>query len=68
MAAAICLTIGSFSLIIWFRKRESWAFLFFAIAAFSTALFSMTDLQYYHGETITELVEAVRWANLDLRE
>ena len=64
MAAAICLTIGSFSLIIWFRKRETLAFLFFAIAAFSTAFFAMTDLQYYHGGTITDLVDAVRWANL----
>jgi PAS domain S-box-containing protein len=64
MAAAICLTIGSFSFIIWLRQTETRAYLFFSIASFSASFFALTDLQYYRGESIAHLLEALRWTNV----
>jgi PAS domain S-box-containing protein len=64
MAAAVCVTIGSFSLLIWIRRRDSLSYLFFAITAFAAAFFAVTDLVYFNSETMEGLVSAVRWANL----
>ena len=64
MAAAVCLAIASFSLLIWLRRRDSLSYLFFAITAFATAFFAVTDLFYLKSETIEGLINAVRWANL----
>jgi PAS domain S-box-containing protein len=66
MAAAVCLSIGTFSIIIWFGRRESPAYLFFALAALAAAFFALTDLFYYNSETIDELISAIRWANLSV--
>ena len=66
MAAAVCLSIGTFSIIIWFGRRESPAYLFFAMAALAAAFFALTDLSYYNSETIDELIGAIRWANLSV--
>ena len=64
MAAAICVTIGSFSLLIWIRSRDSLSYLFFAITAFAAAFFAVTDLIYINSETTEGLLSAIRWANL----
>jgi PAS domain S-box-containing protein len=64
MAVAVCLTIASFSLLIWIRRRESLSYLFFAITAFAAAFFAVTDLIYINSETINGLVEAIRWGNV----
>jgi PAS domain S-box-containing protein len=64
MAVAVCVTIGSFSLLIWIRRRDSLSYLFFAITAFAAAFFAVTDLVYFNSETMEGLVSAVRWANL----
>jgi len=52
MAVAVCVTIGSFSLLIWMRRRESLSYLFFAITAFAAAFFAVTDLIYFNSETM----------------
>jgi PAS domain S-box-containing protein len=64
MAAAICIAIAFFSLLIWIRRRDSLAYLFFAITAFAAAFFAVTDLVYFNSATIEALVNAVRFANL----
>jgi len=60
------MAIGSFSFVIWIRRRDSWAYLFFAVTAFSAAFFAMTDLNYFYSETIAGLINAVRWTNLEV--
>jgi len=64
MVVGICVAIASFSLIIWLRRRDSLAYLFFCLTAFAAAFFAVTDLIYFNSESVNELLEAIRWANL----
>ena len=64
VAAGICLTIASFSLLNWLRGRDTLAHLFFSITAFAAAFFTVTDMIYFTSDIIAGHLTAIRWANL----
>jgi PAS domain S-box-containing protein len=63
MAAAVCLTIALFSLLIWIRKKDSLAYLFFTITALGATFFAITDLSYFSSVSVDGHVTALIWAN-----
>ena len=63
MVTAMCLGLGMFSLLIWFRWKDSTAHLFFSMAAFGAGLFAITDLVSFHAQSIESLIICLKWAN-----
>jgi two-component system, LuxR family, sensor kinase FixL len=66
MTASACLTSALIHALIWWRQRDAWAYLLFAIAALATAVFAFCDLAEMHAQTPAEFGEAVRWAQVSL--
>ena len=60
MAAAICFAIASFSLLIWIHRRDSLAYLFFAVTAVGAGFFAVTDLVSFYTHTAEGLINTIR--------
>ncbi len=66
MTASACLTTALIHFFIWWRQRNAWAYLLFAVAAFATAAFAFCDLAEMHAQSPAQFGAAVRWAQLSL--
>ena len=66
MTASACLTLGFIHALIWWRQRDAWSNLVFAIAAVGTAAFTACDLAAQLAPTAAQYGIAVRYAHLAL--
>ena len=64
MVASACLTLSVIYFLVWWRHRTAWANLFFAMAAASTAAFTLCELRQMRGGTPEELLAAMRWGHV----
>ena len=64
MTASACLTLGLIHALIWWRQRDAWPNLLFALAAFGTAAFTACDLAAQLASSPAEYARAVRYAHL----
>ncbi len=66
MAASGCLTLGLIHALVWWRQRDAWSNLLFAMAAFGIAAFTACDLRAQLAASPAEYGLAVRYAHLAL--
>ena len=66
MVASTCLTLAGIYLLVWFRNRTAWAYLFFSLAAVGTAAFAPCELWVMRAQTPAEFGTAMRWAHVPL--
>jgi two-component system sensor kinase FixL len=66
MTASACLTLGFIHALIWWRQRDAWPNLLFAVAACGTAAFTACDLAAQLAPSPAEYGAAVRYAHLAL--
>jgi two-component system, LuxR family, sensor kinase FixL len=66
MVASACLTLAGIYLLVWFRNRTAWAYLFFSLAAVGTAAFAPCELWVMRAKTPAEFGMAMRWAHVPL--
>jgi two-component system sensor kinase FixL len=64
MTASSCLTLALIYGFIWWRQRDAWAHLLFALAASATATLAWFDLAAMHAQSAVQFSAAVRWAHL----
>lgn len=64
MTAGICLTLTAVHFIVWFRMRDSWGNLLFAVAAFAAAIIAMLELNLMHAKTPEIYGELLRWMHV----
>ena len=66
MVASACLTLSVIYFLVWWSHRAAWANLFFAMAAASTAAFTLCELRQMRVGTPEELLSAMRWTHVAL--
>ena len=66
MVASACLTLAVIYFRVWWSNRPAWANLFFAMAAVSTAAFTLCELRQMKAGTPGELLSAMRWTHIAL--
>ena len=66
MVASACLTLAVIYFLVWWSHRTAWANLFFAMAAASTAAFTLCELRQMRVGTPEELLSAMRWTHVAL--
>jgi two-component system, LuxR family, sensor kinase FixL len=66
MTASACLTLGFIHAVIWWRQRDAWSNLLFALAAVGTAAFTACDLAAQLAPSAAAYGAAVRYAQLAL--
>ena len=66
MVASACLTLAGIYLLVWFRNRTAWAYLFFSLAAVGTAAFALCELWVMRAQTPGEFGTGMRWAHVPL--
>jgi two-component system sensor kinase FixL len=66
MVASACLTLAGIYLLVWFRNRTAWAYLFFSLAAVGTAAFAPCELWVMRAKTPGEFGTGMRWAQVPL--
>jgi two-component system sensor kinase FixL len=64
MTASSCLTLALIYGFIWWRQRDAWAHLLFALAATATATLAWFDLAAMHAQSAAQFGATVRWAHL----
>jgi signal transduction histidine kinase len=64
MTAGACLTVALTHGLIWWRQRESWAHLLFALAAVGTVACAWCDLAMAQAQSPAEFSTAVRWIHV----
>ena len=64
MSAAVCLTLAAVHFIVWSRMRDSWGNLLFTVAAVSTAVIAMLELNLIHAKTPEAYGELLRWLHV----
>jgi two-component system, LuxR family, sensor kinase FixL len=64
MTASACLTMALLYGLIWWRRRESWAHLLFALAALGTAAGAAGELAVMRSESPAQFVAAIGWEHL----
>ena len=64
MSAAVCLTLAAVHFIVWFRMRDSWENLLFAVAAVSAAVIVMLEVNLMHAKTPEAYGELLRWMHV----
>jgi two-component system sensor kinase FixL len=64
MTSSSCLTLGLIYGFIWWRQRDAWAHLLFAIAACATAILAWFDLAAIHAQSAPQYAAAIRSAHL----
>lgn len=60
--AGICLTLAGVHFLVWVKSRDSWANLFFSIAAVSAAVTSVFEMDMMHAPTPEVYDELLRWS------
>ena len=66
MVASACLTLAVIYFLVWWSNRTAWANLLFAMAAASTAAFTLCELRQMRAGTPEELLSAMRWTHVAL--
>ena len=66
MIASASLTLAAIYWLVWYRNRNAWAHLLFALTAVSLSAFTFCELWVMRTETPRELLVATRWAQLPL--
>jgi two-component system sensor kinase FixL len=66
MVASACLTLAVIYLFVWWSNRTAPANLFFAMAAASTAAFTLCELRQIRVATPQDLLSAMRWTHVAL--
>jgi two-component system, LuxR family, sensor kinase FixL len=66
MAASACLTMAVVNGLIWWRQRDAWANLLFAVAALGTVAFAACDLAAMRAGTPAQFASAIRWLHLSV--
>jgi len=64
MSAAVCLTLAAVHFIVWFRMRDSWENLLFAVTAVSAAVIVMLEVNLMHAKTPEAYGELLRWMHV----
>jgi len=64
MAASASLTLALIHGFIWWRQRDAWANLLFALAAMGTAALAGCELAIIRAASTIQFAAAIRWANL----
>jgi two-component system, LuxR family, sensor kinase FixL len=64
MTASACLTLALMHGFIWFRQREAWANLLFAVMAVATAALAGCELAMMRAATPAEFGTALRWLHV----
>jgi two-component system, LuxR family, sensor kinase FixL len=64
MIASACLTLALVHVLVWWRRREAWANLLFALMAVATAVFAGCEFWSMRAETTEAFGLAVRWAHV----
>jgi two-component system, LuxR family, sensor kinase FixL len=66
MTASACLTMAFVYGIIWWRRRDSWAHLLFAVAALGAAALAACDLAALRAGTPAQLGSAIQWMQFSI--
>ncbi|HEX5398994.1 MAG TPA: PAS domain S-box protein [Verrucomicrobiae bacterium] len=61
MLGAICLTLAGMHLLVWCKRRTTWANLLFSLIALATAAFAGCEMWMMGSKTPAEFAAAVRW-------
>jgi two-component system, LuxR family, sensor kinase FixL len=64
MTASACLTLALIYGVIWWRQRDAWVNLLFALVAVATAAISWFDLAILRASSPAEIASAIRWIHL----
>jgi len=64
MTASACLTLALIYALIWWRQRDAWANLLFALAALGTAAAAWFDLALLRAGSLAEMASVIRWSHL----
>jgi signal transduction histidine kinase len=64
MTASACLTLASIYALIWWRQRDAWANLLFALAALGTAAAAWFDLALLRAGSPAQIAAAIRWSHV----
>ena len=64
MTASACLTVALIYGFIWWRQRDEWAYLLFAIASMGTAILAWQDLLLNFAQTTAEFRSIGLWSNV----
>ena len=64
MIASACLTLALVHGLVWWRHREAWANLLFALTAVATSLLAAGEVWMMRAETPEQFGMAVRWTHL----
>ena len=64
MTASACLTVALIYGFIWWRQRDEWAYLLFAIASMGTAILAWQDLLLNFAQTTAEFRSVGLWSNV----
>jgi two-component system, LuxR family, sensor kinase FixL len=59
--ASACLTLALMHLLIWLKRRQAWASLWFFVSATGTCLLALDELWMMRSETIAQYTSAIRW-------
>jgi two-component system sensor kinase FixL len=66
MTASACLTLAFIYGFIWWRQKNSWANLLFALAALGTAASAGFDLALLRAESPAQMAAVIRWSHLPI--
>ena len=64
MIASACLTVALMHVLVWWRRRATWANLLFALTAVATAVYAGCELWAMRAETPVAYGMTVRWAHV----
>jgi two-component system sensor kinase FixL len=64
MTASACLTLAFIYTFIWWRQRDAWANLLFALAAMGAAATAWSDLAILQAVSPAQFSAAIRWSHL----
>jgi signal transduction histidine kinase len=64
MTASACLTVALIYGFVWWRQRDEWAYLLFAVASMGTAILAWQDLLLNFAQTAAQFSSVALWSNL----
>jgi two-component system, LuxR family, sensor kinase FixL len=66
MTASACLTMALIYAFIWWRQRDAWAYLLFALAALGAGAMAACDLAAMRSDSVLQFAAAIRWMQLSI--
>jgi two-component system, LuxR family, sensor kinase FixL len=65
-AAVVSWTLGAIHGAAWLQSRKAWPNLYFALTAFSVAAMGLFELAMMRAQSLAQIAELIRWAQLPL--